>query len=69
MLSPQPVDKDIAGHRLVRAEEENHEQGALLLAADIEGMAVHAGLDRPEQPVIDPCRCRQLHPPAQFPRL
>src|SRR5262249_3956193 len=46
MLPPQPVDKDIAGHRLVRAEEENREQRPLLLAADIEDMAVHAGLDR-----------------------
>ena len=54
MLPPQPVDKDIAGHRLVRAEEENREQRPLLLAADIEDMAVNADLDRPEQPVIDP---------------
>ena len=46
MLPPQSVDKDIAGHRLVRAEEENREQRPLLLAADIEGMAVNAGLDR-----------------------
>jgi hypothetical protein len=69
MLPPQPVDKDIAGHRLVRAEEENREQGALLLAADIEGLAVHADLDRPKQPVIDPCHGPQLHPPHSSPRL
>jgi hypothetical protein len=69
MLPPQSVDKDVAGHRLVRAEEENREQRPLLLAADIEGMAVHTGLDGPKDPVIDPCRGRQLHPPAQFSRL
>src|SRR5215471_1745534 len=63
VLPPQPVDEDITGHRLVRAEEENREQRALLLAADIEDVAVHAGLDRPKQPVIDPCCGPQLHPP------
>jgi hypothetical protein len=62
MLPPQLVDQDIAGHRLVGAEKENCEQRALLLAADIEDVAVHAGLDRPKQPVIDPCRGPQLHP-------
>ena len=56
VLPPQPVDKDIAGHRLVRAEDENREQRPLLLAADIEDMTVNADLDRPEEPVIDPRR-------------
>ena len=63
MLPPQPVDKDIAGHRLVRAEDENREQCPLLLAADIEDMAVNADLDRSEQPVLDSRRGPQMQPP------
>ena len=48
MIPLQAVDKDITGHRLVCAEKENREQRPLLLAADIQGMAIEAGLDRPE---------------------
>ena len=48
MLPPQPVKQGIAGHRLVRAEKENYKQRPLLLAADIEDMAVNANLNRPE---------------------
>jgi hypothetical protein len=65
--APQPVDQDFARYRLVRAEQQNREQCALLLAADFEGMAVNARLNRPQQPVID--HRRAPHPMRARTRL
>lgn len=53
MLTPQLVDKHIAGHRLVRPEEEDREQRPLLQAANIKGVAIDVSLDRPQKAVID----------------
>src|SRR5215468_3194553 len=64
MLTPQPVNKDISGHLLVLAQDENSAQRQLLLPADIEEMPVHADLDRPEQPVLDSRRGPQMQPPS-----
>jgi hypothetical protein len=47
-LPPQPVDQEIARHRLVRAQNKNRQQRPLLLAPDVEDTAVDAGLNRPQ---------------------
>jgi hypothetical protein len=48
VFPPQAVDEHIARHCHVCAEDKDCEQRSLLLAADIQGMAIEADLSRPE---------------------
>lgn len=52
-LAPQPVDQDIARHRLVRIEQEEREQRAQFPATHVKHAAIDGGLDGPQQPIFD----------------
>src|SRR5262245_25052630 len=50
LLAPERVDQLVAGDDLARAEEEGREQGAALLAADLDRRTLDRGRQRPQQP-------------------
>src|SRR5262249_7795332 len=50
LLAPERVDQLVAGDDLARAEEEGREQGAALVAADLDRHTLDRGRQRPQQP-------------------
>ena len=52
---PERIDQPVAGHDLVRIEQQHGEQGTLLRAAEVERLPVGDHLQRAEDP--------ELHPP------
>jgi len=50
---PELLDELIRGHHLVRAQEQEREQGALIPAADRDRNAICRHLERPQDPEVE----------------
>ena len=57
-LAPQLVDQQVRRDDLIRVEEEDGEQGALLRTADLDPSTVVGDLERTEDPVLHPAPLR-----------
>ena len=53
VLAPHDVDESIGGDRCISREEQCHQDGSLLQAADRHGLPAHEDFRWPEQPELD----------------